>query len=280
MGIADPARARDVVTEFIGLLEEHKRYSDQFDTMDDIWASATGHTNTAQEPLRRKRDDLNSTIWRRLPLVEAIAKRVDSNFAPESFQEGQGGGLWPWRAALASAHGLAGILERSADEDAILGPAGPTLAAGGMHPWVWNAVLNLWDDGHYKHAVNAAAAAVEQQTQLKLDRGDLNGADLYTQAFKVDGPGTQPDGRRLRFAYLPELTSAGDRHRSWVSAHEGAMHFGRGCAQAIRNLSTHGTVELSEQVALEHLASFSVLARWVDDAVVFEPTQQSQTADP
>ena len=133
-----------------------------------------------------------------------------------------------------------------------------------MHPWVWHAVVNLWDGGHYKQAVNAAAAAVEEQTQLKLRRGDLSGADLYTRAFKVGRVGETPDGRRLRFQHLDELTEDGKRNQSWVSAHEGAMHFGRGCAQGIRNLNAHGTSELPEQEALQYLASLSVLARWVD----------------
>ena len=124
--------------------------------------------------------------------------------------------------------------------------------------------MNLWDGGHYKQAVNAAAAAVEEQTQLKLRRGDLSGADFSTRAFKVGKVGETPDGRRLRFQHLDELTEDGKRNQSWVSAHEGAMRFGRGCAQGIRNLNAHGTSELPEQEALQYLASLSVLARWVD----------------
>ena len=42
------------------------------------------------------------------------------------------------------------------------------------------------------------------------------------------------------------------------------MHFGRGCAQGIRNLNAHGTGELPKQEALEYLAALSVLARWVE----------------
>ena len=168
-------------------------------------------------------------------------KRRRLNFAPDSFREFERGGLWPCRSALASAHRLVGILERTAEEDAILGPGGPKLAAGGMHKWLWDAAANLWDDRHYKQAVNAAAAAVEMQTQLKLDRGDLSGADLDTQAFKIDKPDTRSDGRRLRFTHLQESTADGGRTKSWVSAHEGAMHFGRGCAQAIRNLTTRNS---------------------------------------
>ena len=159
---------------------------------------------------------------------------------------------------------LIGIIENQEVSERILGPAGPTLAARGLHRWVWDAAVNLWDGGHFKQAVNAAASAVEEQTQLKLDRGDLGGADLYTQAFKVDKLGEPLDGRRLRFPHLDELTEDGKRNQTWTSAHEGAMHFSRGCAQGVRNLTAHGTGDLPEQEAIEYLAALSVLARWVD----------------
>ena len=268
MAIADPAQALTVVNEFIGLLDEHRQCFDQIDTFEDIWEEALGNRNATVDALREKRDSLNARIWRRAPLVETIAERVDPSFASESFREGHGGGLWPWRSGLTTAHRLVGVLERTAEEDAILGPGGPKLAAGGMHKWVWDAAANLWDDRHYKHAVNAAAAAVEMQTQLKLDRGDLSGADLYTQAFKIDKLDTRPVGRRLRFTHIHESTADGGRTKSWVSAHEGAMHFGRGCTQGIRNLNAHGAGGLDEQEALEYLASLSVLARWIDEAEV------------
>lgn len=268
MEIADPAGALDAVQSFIRLLEDHKRCFGELGHTEDLWASAKGTRIPAVDEMREQCDKLNATIRGQVPLVEAIGERVDQRSANGSFREGPEQLGWPWEFALASAHRLVGILERTAEEEAILGPGGPKLAAGGMHPWVWNAAVDLWDGDHHRQAVSAAAAALEQQTQLKLGRGDLSGADLYTEAFKVDKPGTVPSGGRLRFAHLPELSSAGGRNQTWTSAHEGAMHFGRGCAQGIRNLSVHGTEELGEQEALEHLASLSVLARWIDDAVV------------
>ena len=175
---------------------------------------------------------------------------------------------WTLNGAISATRRLIGILEDREEYQRILGPEGPTLAAGGLHSWVWHAVVNLWDDEHYKQAVNSAASAIEEQTQLKLDRGDLSGADLYTQAFKVDEIGAKPAGRRLRFPHIEELTLDGRRNKSWTSAHQGAMSFGQGCALGIRNLNAHGTRDLPEQEALEYLAALSVLARWVDDCDV------------
>ena len=134
----------------------------------------------------------------------------------------------------------------------ILGPQGPVLAAGGLHPWVWNAAVDLWDNGHYKQAVIGAWNEVELQTQRKLDRLDLNGKDLYSRAFNTTTG-------KLRFVHIEQETDDGKTIPDWISAHEGAMHFGMGCAQGIRNLQTHSTEDLNEEGALEYLASLSVL---------------------
>ena len=202
-------------------------------------------------------------LYKLLPLIEDIARRIEPDNVAELASK-RDSGSWRLGPARDETLRLIGILERHEERERILGLEGPTLAAGGLHRWVWNAAVDLWDGGYYKEAVNAAAAAVEEQTHLKLDRGDLSGTDLYTQAFKVGKIGETPDGCRLRFQHLDELTEGRKRNQSWVSAHEGAMHFGRGCAQGIRNLNAHGTGELPEQEALEYLASLSVLARWVD----------------
>ena len=138
------------------------------------------------------------------------------------------------------------------------------MAAGGLHRWVWNAAVDLWDSGHFKEAVRNAAAAVEEQTRLKTDRTDLTGASIFTEAFSLKLP--EPGKPRLRFAHIEETAGSGDRTQDWKSAHEGASAFGRGCFQGIRNLLAHGTDDLPEQQALEYLAALSVLARWVEGA--------------
>ena len=232
MGIADPDAALVTLREFRQLHEQADRGWDE-GVSEDVY-HAINHLSL---------------------LVDDIARALGTN--------GIDAGGYDHANIIDEIDQLIGKLERHEDYGRIFGPVGPTLAASGLHAWVWHAAVNLWDGGHHKQAVNAAAAAVEEQTQLKLDRGDLSGADLYTQAFKVGKVGEVPDGRRLRFTHLDELTEDGKRNQSWVSAHEGAMHFGRGCAQGIRNLNAHGTGDLPEQEALEYLASLSVLARWV-----------------
>lgn len=140
--------------------------------------------------------------------------------------------------------------------------AEPSVDLAGLHPWFAPAAASLWDAGHPRKAVEEAARSVELQLKIKLG-WESSGADLVTQGFSKEPP---VEGKpRLRFTDYEEDTT------SWTNAHEGAMFFGRGCFMRIRNLYQH-TQEPNEAEALEALAAFSLLARWVDQAevVVYE----------
>ena len=199
------------------------------------------------------------------PSVERIASSVESN--SERHRPPSRGvytrGMWTWSNRVHWVVRLIGILENIARDAEIFAPAGPKLAASQLHPWVWNAAIDLWEDGHYREAVQRAATSVEEHTQLKLDDASSSAASLYMNAFRTDANRGE---RRLRFRDLQERTADGQTTADWRSAHDGAAHFGRGCAQAIRNLASHRTDDLEEQVALEYLAALSVLARWISTA--------------
>lgn len=154
---------------------------------------------------------------------------------------------------------VAGEIENAAFIADVVGPQGPQLAAQRFHPWVWTSAERLWSDGHRRAAVQTAGASVEQQLRAKLDDHKQSAKNLC-DAFKLDQP--KPDQPRLRLGGYADGTA------DQVSAHEGAQFFGRGCFQAIRNLSSHSADEMPEQEALEQLAALSVLARWVDEAIV------------
>ena len=197
------------------------------------------------------------------PLAERIAGELDPTVVEElRGRAGTLAGDWYWSSAINAVDRLIGTIERQPDSERIFGPVGPTLAASGLHPWVWNAAADLWDGGHHGPAVHAAAAAVELQTQLKAGRRDLHGKDLYAQAFSEREPAVKMP--RLRFSNLDR----DQRPDDWNSAHEGAKHLGMGCAQGIRNPRAHASGDVGEQEALEQLAALSVLARWVDDCDV------------
>ncbi len=150
-------------------------------------------------------------------------------------------------------------MRRDAEVRARLGDDAPQLSAGVMHPWVWDGAKALWRSGHFREAVTAAARKVNAETQNKVGRRDLSETKLFQNAFSQSPP--KAGEPRLRLMD----DDGGDTFRS---VHRGAMAFAEGCYAGIRNPNSHedGLPELPEHEALEQLAAFSVLARWVDTA--------------
>jgi hypothetical protein len=161
-----------------------------------------------------------------------------------------------------AAQQLAGLLSSLDEVEQILGPRGPKLAAANLHAWIWNAAVSLWDDGHRREAVQAAATALfDHHLPAKLGvPGPTSAKDRVSQAFQTNAP--SPGRPRLRLDDYPDGTP------NWTSQHEGAQFFGMGCAQLIRNLATHTGAQPDEQDALEELAALSALARLIDRAKV------------
>jgi len=161
-----------------------------------------------------------------------------------------------------------GIHTMGAEVRARMRPDSPDLAADQMHPWVWSAAQPLWQAGNRQEAVQTAARSVNARLQQKLMRKNLGEAALCRESFTTDPPA---DGR-------PRLRFPGDRSSpTWRSRQGGARDFGAGCFEAIRNPAAHEhNLELTEQVALEQLAAFSLLARWIEECSV-EGTIADQT---
>ena len=237
MGISDPEAALEKLREFRGLLVTDERA---------LLASGPLSAQVARSELQ--------------PLIERIARELDTDGAEEL------GGRWNnlqqrWNltGAIHATDRLIGILKRREDYQQLFGPVGPTLAASQLHPWVWAAAADLWDDGYHEQAVEEAFKRVERRTQRKVGRRDLSGKKLYANAFSLNDP--TADMPRLRFPDIKQDEQPDD----WTSAHEGAMHLGMGCAQGIRNRRAHASDDITAQEALAQLAALSVLARWVDE---------------
>lgn len=153
------------------------------------------------------------------------------------------------------------VLVREAEVRENLGEAAPQVSAAAMHPWVWDGAKALWQSGHFREAVTAAARKVNAETQNRVGRRDASETALFQSVFSKDDP--KPGQPRLRL-----MTDDGSD--TFRSVHRGAMAFAEGCYAGIRNPNSHedGLPELPEHEALEQLAAFSVLARWVDGATV------------
>lgn len=154
----------------------------------------------------------------------------------------------------------AGVLLRRQDEVAeMLGEDAPRLDASLLHPWIWDGARSLWQSGHFREAVGAAARKLNAETQNKVNRRAVSEKGLFDDVFSDNDP--KPGIARLRI--VPK-----DNSKTFASVHRGARCLAEGLYAAIRNPISHTEGDLPEAEALEQLAAFSVLARWVDRATL------------
>jgi hypothetical protein len=165
-----------------------------------------------------------------------------------------------WSKAATTCREALGILAHSDEVDEIIGPQGPVLSAVGLHPWVWDSAAKPWGDGHRRASIQAAATRVDTETQSKLERWDISGYDLGNQAWTGDDP-TEGKPRLRPPGYDPQSETSRSELNGARGLHAGVM-------AGIRNRATHDLDEPDEQVALEQLATISLLARWIDAAEV------------
>jgi Protein of unknown function (Hypoth_ymh) len=153
-----------------------------------------------------------------------------------------------------------GIHTLGAEAHKRMQPDTPDLVAGQFHSWVWDAAAPLWAAGSPQEAIHTAARSVNARLQQKLSRRNASETALCREAFSPKD--AEPGRPRLRFP--------GDRTSdTWKSRQQGGMDLGAGCGEGIRNPAAHEDgLSLPEQMALEQLAAFSVLARWIDECEV------------
>ncbi len=164
-----------------------------------------------------------------------------------------------WQQHRQAAQRAVAELQNRAELAARLGDNAPAMRASGLHPWVWDAARSLWQSSHYREAVRAASVKVNAETQNKLGRRDISETALFQAALSSDAP--TATAARLRLA-------GDDGGKTALSLRRGVAAYAEGCYAAIRNPVSHDEGDLSEQVALEQLAAFSLLARWVEGASV------------
>ena len=141
-----------------------------------------------------------------------------------------------------------------------LGDNAPQISAAALHSWVWESARSLWQSGHYRAAVQAAATKLNAETQNKVGRRDVSEKALFSESYSSNAP--ESGKARLRPANDDDGKTASSIRRGIASLAEGLY-------AAIRNPASHDPLdELEEHIALEQLAVVSVLARFVDDSTV------------
>jgi hypothetical protein len=163
----------------------------------------------------------------------------------------------PAREAVMHARELASHQE---EFDAFCRARRPGLSADALHPWVWEPAAPLWAAQAHQDAVLAAARTVNRRLQQKLSRHDIGEMDLCMQSFDPKPPA---EGK-------PRLRFDGDRDTpTWKARQDGAKYLSAGAFLGIRNLAAHEEqVTWTRQEALEYLATFSVVARWIEECSV------------
>lgn len=154
---------------------------------------------------------------------------------------------------ISSCDQISGRLENLIARAAAAAP--PSIGVRSMHPLVWGAARRLWRDGHFRQAVTAAAETLVSQVKVITGRNDVAETALWQEAFSDREPA--PGKPRLRWPGKPD-------DRDVKTMNDGLRLFAPGAQLTIRNTAAHGTDEMSEQEALERLATLSLLARWLD----------------
>ena len=133
-----------------------------------------------------------------------------------------------------------------------------------LHPWVAEPAERLFDGGHYRQAILAAAQNLEVCWRELLGAREGTLSDLANGSFSEQPP--KPGSPRLRY---PSFGSD-PRSDTWRNAHVGVMEYAKGCARRIRNLGLHHPEDREPEPgdAIETLSALSLLARWITDAEV------------
>lgn len=201
--------------------------------------------------------DEQKQLFEAEPTVVRILRRLDPRLLDtEVLGENE------WQGLTINVDGVRRAIGMLADMDewaSRLAPEVPSLPADGLHPWVWDAARTFWESNHFRAAVHAAATSVNAHLQNKLGRRDLSDAKLIQEAFSDKAPET---GK-------PRLRIPGDQTDTGVQTRQrGALALGQGAFSALRNPAAHETGDLTEQETLEQLATFSVVARFIDQCQV------------
>lgn len=198
------------------------------------------------------RDEVRSRTRLAQDIVLAMGEQEIAQRVVEH-EEGMYGGHPFTQARVAIIEAIA-ILTQREELAGIVGPAGPRLAASELHPTIWGAAANLWDDGHLRAAVQTAATALEGLLQ-SIAGPSFSGENLAV-LFSVSEP--VQGSPRLRIRGVDPAS------KTWKSAHEGAAALVRGAFLAVRNLVSHpGWPEPDSGEALEMIAVLSHVAHRV-----------------
>jgi uncharacterized protein (TIGR02391 family) len=190
-----------------------------------------------------------------VPTIRKIVSILDPELVKDIGPPGAMTGIGAARQAVQQA---LGILRDQEAWKTRLAPDAPSLIADQFHPYVWDAASAIWDTGNYKLAVQQATVSLSEHIAKKTG-SSLRDRALVSQVFSPK----RLDPGQVRLHMPGDKTS-----ETWKSRQEGLHLIAQGAFAGIRNIATHTGDQWTEQVALEHLAVLSVVARWTDETEI------------
>lgn len=118
-----------------------------------------------------------------------------------------------------------------------------------LHPEILRAAGQLFEDGHYAQAVDAACKVLVALIRMRSGREDLSGTELMQHVFSPKSP-------VLRFS---GLTTESERDEQ-----QGMMFLYSGAMLALRNPRAHELIEDKPAPAVAYLGFLSMLAKELD----------------
>lgn len=155
------------------------------------------------------------------------------------------------RSAIANLQSAIDILREKAGDSGL--GAGSTIQAYkglDLHSEIARAASNLYLDGHYSNAIEAAVKALNGLVRLRSDL-ELDGTALMEKTFSPSNP-------VLKFN---ALTDQSDRDEQ-----KGFMQMFSGAVSGLRNPRAHKFMKDDPERALEFIAFVSLLAKLLDEA--------------
>lgn len=119
-----------------------------------------------------------------------------------------------------------------------------------LHPEVARAASQLFRDGHYANAVEAAVKALNGLVRLRSGL-ELDGTTLMERAFSPSNP-------IIKFNDLKDQSDKDEQ--------KGYMQMFSGAVSGLRNPRAHGFIHDKPERALEFIAFVSLLAKILNDA--------------
>jgi hypothetical protein len=138
----------------------------------------------------------------------------------------------------------------------------PAFSPAMLHPVIWSAAAAQWTAHQYRVAVREAAEGLNLHWKAKLDRHDANDTNFWQQTLSAGEP--TPGVPKLAWPGDPEARTTKSMRGGLEPLASSLTNLATGLNLTVRNVATHSTAELTEQEAMERLASYSYLARLLD----------------